>query len=206
MPQLLEPGHEIVSGTIGMGKSYWVLYKIVKSFLYDRPCCYIDPKGDTYRNLLAFFATTDQGQELWAEYKHRILLVNPVAIGDWMVGFNAIEPMGEFLYANPDLIALLANSIVSHIRRQSGFEMAEANRMQNFMTASIGLLAEGGKGELTLAELPLLSVPSYRYQGKRRVTETHNPLVRSLLPQVTHQGTLSFWKDQWPTCRRSERP
>jgi len=199
MPQLLESGHEIVSGTIGMGKSYWVLYKIAKSFMYDRPCAYIDPKGDTYRNLLAFFATTHQGQELWEEYRSRILLVNPVAIGGWLVGFNAIEPMGEFLYTNPDLVALLANSFVSHVARQSGFEQAEANRMRNFMTACIGLLAEGGKGELTLAELPLLSVPSYRYQGKRRVTEVHNPFVSSLLPQVSHQGTLSFWKDQWPT-------
>jgi len=122
MPQILEPGHEIVCGTIGMGKSYWVLYKIVKSLMYDRPCGYVDPKRDTYHNLLAFFATTDQGQELWEEYKRRILLVNPVAIGGWLVGFNAIDPMGEFLYANPDLIALLANSFVSHVPRQSGFE------------------------------------------------------------------------------------
>lgn len=48
MPELADPGHEIICGTIGMGKSYWVLYKIVRSFLHDRPCCYIDPKGDTY--------------------------------------------------------------------------------------------------------------------------------------------------------------
>ena len=205
MPRLVEAGHEIVCGTIGMGKSYWVLYKIVKSLMHDRPCCYIDPKGDTYRNLLAFFATTDQGKLLWEAYKDRIILMNPVAQADWIVGFNAIDPMGEFLYANPDRIALLANSLVSHIRRQSGFEMAEANRMQNIMLAGIGLLAEGGEGSLTLAELPLLYVPSYRHVGKRRVTETHNPLVRSLLPQVSHHGTRTFWKDQWPTWTANAR-
>jgi hypothetical protein len=65
MPILVDGGHELISGTIGMGKSYWVLYKIVKSFEADRPCCYIDPKGDTYRNLLAFFAATTQGRRLW---------------------------------------------------------------------------------------------------------------------------------------------
>ena len=199
MPQLLEAGHEIICGTIGMGKSYWVLYKIVKSLIHDRPCCYIDPKGDTYRNLLAFFATTDQGRMLWEAHKDRILLLNPVAPCDWLVGFNAIEPMVRFRHARPDPVALLANSLVSHIRGQSGFEMAEANRMQNIMAAAIGLLAGADQGELTLAELPLLFVPSYRQEGKKRVTEMHNPLVRSLLPQVTHQGTLSFWRDQWPT-------
>ena len=205
MPEILEAGHEIISGTIGMGKSYWVLYKIVKSLVHDRPCCYVDPKGDTYRNLLAFFATTEQGRMLWEANKHRILLLNPVAPCDWLVGFNAIEPIVQFRHARPDPVALLANSLVSHIRGQSGFEMAEANRMQNIMAAGIGLLAGGSKGELTLAELPLLFVPSYRYEGKKRVTETHNPLVRSLLPEVTHQGTLSFWQDQWPTWTGSAR-
>ena len=64
MPRTVESGHEIISGTIGMGKSYWVLYKIVMSMLHGRPCCYIDPKGDTYLHLLNFFASTTQGQEL----------------------------------------------------------------------------------------------------------------------------------------------
>jgi len=203
MPKLLEAGHEIIAGTIGMGKSYWVLYKIVKSFFYDRPCCYIDPKGDTYRSLLAFFATTRQGQEIWELYKHRIVLMSPVSPSDWIVGFNAIEPMGEFLYANPDRVALLANSLVSHIRRQSGFEIAEANRMQNVMSAAIGLLVEGGKGKLTLAELPLLFVPTYLEDGKRM--DTYNPFVQRLLSNVTHHGTLSFWRDQWPTWTGNAR-
>ena len=205
MPQLLDAGHEIICGTIGMGKSYWVLYKIVKSMMHDRPCCYIDPKGDTYRNLLAFFATTQQGQMLWEAHKDRILLLNPVAPCDRLVGFNAIELMEQFRHARPDPIALLANSLVSHIRGQSGFELAEANRMQNIMAAGIGLLAGGGQGELTLAELPLLFTPSYHYRGKKRVAEIHNPLVRSLLPQVTHQGTRSFWQDQWPTWTSNAR-
>ena len=49
MRHLVESGHEIISGTIGMGKSLWTVYKIVMSMLYDRPCCYVDPKGDTVR-------------------------------------------------------------------------------------------------------------------------------------------------------------
>ena len=49
MAHLVEAGHEIISGTIGMGKSYWVIYKIVMSMIFGRPCCYIDPKGDTVR-------------------------------------------------------------------------------------------------------------------------------------------------------------
>ena len=199
MPEVQEPGHEVICGTIGMGKSYWVLYKIIKSFLYDRPCCYIDPKGDTYRNLLAFFSDTTQGQEIWDAFRHRIILLNPVSPSDWLVGFNAIEPMGEFLSARPDQVALLANSLVSHIRRQSGFEMAEANRMQNIMSAGIGILVQGGGGKLTLAELPLLYRPAAKPVGKFAVRPPHNALVAALLPNVTHYGTLSFWRDQWPT-------
>ena len=133
MPELVEPGHEIICGTIGMGKSFWVLYKIVKGLLYGHPCCYIDPKGDTYRNLLAFFSSTTQGQELWERYRHRILLLNPVSPSDYILGFNAIEPMGEFLSARPDRVALLADNLTSHIRRQSGFEYNEAMRMQNIL-------------------------------------------------------------------------
>jgi hypothetical protein len=129
MPQLLEAGHELISGSIGMGKSYWVLYKIVMSLQHGYPCCYIDPKGEMYQTLLAFLATTSQGRELWEAYKQRIILVNPITAGPWMVGFNAIAPLDGFPYARPDLIALLANALTSHIRRQSGFELAEANRM-----------------------------------------------------------------------------
>jgi hypothetical protein len=199
MPRLLEPGHEIVSGSIGMGKSHWVLYLIVKSMLLGRPCGYLDPKGDTYRNLLSFFATTDQGRELWEALRDRILLLNPVAPGGHIVGFNAIAPLGSFENASPDPVALLANSLVSHIRRQSGFEMAEANRLQNVLSAGIGLLLEGGQGKYTLAELPLLFLPPERPRSKSVAPEVYNPFARSLLSQVSHPGTLSFWRDQWPT-------
>lgn len=199
MPQFPDPGHEIISGTIGMGKSFWVLYKIIKSFQADRPCCYIDPKGDTYAHLLAFFADTAEGQELWHRYRHRIILVNPVSRSDRIVGFNAIEPMGDFLHATPDRVALLANSLVSHIRRQSGFELADANRMQNIMSAAIGLLVEGGGRNLTMAEIPLLFVPA---KGKG---EVYNPLVKRLLPEVRHHGTKTFWRDQWPTWTANAR-
>ncbi|MHB1355032.1 MAG: type IV secretory system conjugative DNA transfer family protein [Anaerolineae bacterium] len=205
MPQLLEAGHELISGSIGMGKSYWVLYKIIMSLVYGYPCCYIDPKGEMYLTLLAFLAMTSQGQELWETLKHRIIFLNPITTSQWMVGFNAIAPLDGFPHANPDLIALLSNALVSHIRRQSGFEMAEANRMQQVMSAAIGILVEGGKGQYTLAELPQLFVPSYRSKGERSELEIHNRFVQSLLPPVTHPGTLTFWQDQWPTWTPSAR-
>jgi hypothetical protein len=198
MPQLPDPGHEIISGTIGMGKSFWVLFKIIQSFFANRPLCYIDPKGDTYRAILAWFSSTSKGREVWEKMRHRIILVNPISKSDQIVGFNALKPLTEFAHAMVDRTALLANSLVSHIRRQSGFELADANRMQNIMAGAIGLLAEGGRGELTLAELPLLFRTSYRFVNKRRVREDHNPFVRSLLPFVKHAGTRSFWEDQWP--------
>ena len=53
MPTLVKSGHEIIAGTIGQGKSYWTLYKIVKGMQNGRPCCYIDPKGDTVRRVAA---------------------------------------------------------------------------------------------------------------------------------------------------------
>jgi len=199
VPQLLDAGHELISGSIGMGKSYWVLYKIIMSLIYGYPCCYIDPKGEMYLTLLAFLAMTSQGQELWEALKHRIIFLNPITTSPWMVGFNAIAPLEGFAHATPDLIALLANALTSHIRRQSGFEMDEANRMQQVMSAATGLLIEGGKGQFTLAELPQLFVPPHRPKGERGEVEIYNHFVKSLLPQVTHPGTLTFWRDQWPT-------
>jgi hypothetical protein len=192
-------GHEIIAGTIGMGKSMLVLYKIYKSFLYNRPCCYIDPKGDTYRNLLLFFGFTEEGRRLWERFAHRIVLVNPLTVSDHIVGFNAIEPFGDFLHAHPDQVALLANSIVSHIKRQSNFEFSDANRMQNIMSAAIGTLVQGGHGKLTLAELPLLFVQT----GDK--SSPFNPVVRRLLEDVTHFGTRSFWQHQWASWTPSAR-
>ena len=77
--------------------------------------------------------------------------------------------------------------------------------MQNIMAAAIGILAEGGEGKLTLAELPLLFDPSYHFVGRKRVQETRNPFVESLLPKVTHHGTRTFWEDQWPTWTTNAR-
>ena len=205
MPNIVDAGHEIISGTIGMGKSFWVIFKIIMGLLHDHPCCYIDPKGDTYYHLLNFFATTTQGQELWDAYGDRVILINPVSLSDHLVGFNAIDPIDEFADSDPDRLALLSNTLVSHIRGQSGFEVSEAMRMQNIMAAAIGILVQGGEGKLTLAELPLLFAPSYRQVGKRRVQEARNPFVESLLPKVTHHGTRSFWEDQWPTWTTNAR-
>lgn len=112
---------------------------------------------------------------------------------------NAIAPMEGFPDAAPDLVALVANVLVSHIRRQSGFEMAEANRMQNIMSGAIGLLVEAGKGAFSLAEVPLLFRPADRPEGKNAPTPTYNAFVSALLPQARHSGTLSFWRDQWVT-------
>jgi hypothetical protein len=112
-----------------MGKSYWVIYKIVMSMVYNRPFCYIDPKGDTYAQLLNFFATTTQGEELWEALSDRIVLLNPVSRSDHLLAFNAIAPMSAFGDSDPDRLALLANALVSHIRSQSGFDLSEANRM-----------------------------------------------------------------------------
>lgn len=200
---ITEPEHEVICGTIGMGKSYWVVYKIVKSLLYDRPCCYIDPKGDTYRSLLTFFATTTQGQELWERYHDRILLLNPVSLSGYILGFNAIEPMEEFLVSRPDRVALLADNFTSHIRRQSGMEVNEAMRMQNILSAAIGILAQGGHGKYTIAEFPYLFLPPNRV-GKEPV-KPYNPFVESLLPNITHSGTNSFWRLQWPTMLPNDR-
>jgi hypothetical protein len=204
MPDFLEPGHELITGTTGTGKSYRALYQVVYSLIRNRPCCYIDPKGELYRILLAFLATTQQGRMLWERLQDRILFLNPVTAGNWMMGFNVLAPLGGFPDARPDLLALLANMLVSHIRRQSGFEMAEANRMQNVLAAAIGLLVEGGRGQYTLAELPLLFVqPPKPPKGAR--PEDYNRFVRSLLPNTSHAGTCSFWKDQWPTWTPTAR-
>jgi hypothetical protein len=45
MPRSDVRGHEMVCGTIGMGKSYWVLHEILESFARGCPLTYIDPKG-----------------------------------------------------------------------------------------------------------------------------------------------------------------
>jgi len=69
--------------------------------------------------------------------------------------------------------------------------------MQNIMNAAIGTLVEGGKGDLTLLELPLLFLPHYTYQGKKRILSPRNPIVDRLLFGVRHSGTRFFWERQW---------
>jgi hypothetical protein len=199
MPQLLEAGHELISGSIGMGKSYWVLCKIVQSFLFGLPCAYLDPKGEMYLTLLYFLAATDQGRDIWEAYKDRIIFLNLLTPSPWLVCFNALAPLGGFPHASPDLIALLANALVLHIRHQSGFEMEEANRLQNILAAAVGLLVDGGKGQYTLAELPMLFRPSERAEDRRGGAPAHNAFVRALLAETSHPGTLSFWREQWTT-------
>jgi len=191
--------HELICGRTRMGKSFWVLYRIFQSFKANVPCCYIDPKGDTYRSLLAFLSSTKDGRKVWEAYKHRILFLNPVSRSDQILGFNALEAIPELPSSQPDRVALLANSITSHIRKQSGLEVGDAVRMQNIMNGSIGLLSHDSR--FTLAEIPLLFVST---QGDKL-----NPFVRQLLPLVEHLGTVSFWKDQfthWDNTARREWP
>jgi hypothetical protein len=199
---MAETGHEIITGTIGMGKSYLVLYKIVKSLEQGKPLCYIDPKGDTYRNLLSYFVTSPQGRELWAKNRHRILLLNPVSKSDYILGFNALAPMNQFDMANPDRVALLANTLVSFVRKQSGFEVGDANRMQGIMSAAIGLLVGGDKG-LTMAELPWLFVPPIKAKGE--IPPPYNKLTKRLLDVCQHFGTRTFWETQWATWTQNAR-
>lgn len=207
MRNLLSPAHEIVSGMIGMGKSYYVLSKILRSFEVDQPLCYIDPKGDTYRNLLAYMCHTEHGRELWRKYRHRIILVNPVSKSDHIVGFNALKELRDFHNQTVDPVALTAQSVVSHIRHQSGFSMDMANRMQNIMAAAIGLLVDGGDGEYTMSEIPLLFRQTYsRKRGRKKASaDDHNPFVSRLLQHGHHFATTSFWYDQWANWSVRER-
>ena len=186
---MIDKEHQIISGETQTGKSSRSLYQINDSFRHDRPCCYIDPKGETYRTLLAFLATTLDGQWAWETYRHRILFLNPISPSGYVLGFNALEAPSEFCSAQPDRIALLANSTTSDLRRQSGFAVSDAVRMQNIMAGAIGLLAHDQR--YTLAEIPLLFV-----QTKDKGAG-YNPFVKELLPLVEHLGTLSFWQDQY---------
>ena len=203
MPAWPDEGHEMICGTIGMGKSHWVLHKILQSFERDCPCAYFDPKGDTYRNLLALFATPGRGQRLYRQYQDRILFLNPVTPSGYMLGFNALAPVAAVAHAEIDQAALLANALTSHVRQLSGFELGEAMRMQNIMTAAIATLVTGDHH--SLAELPLLFAPTYHREGGRRVADRLNPFVQSLLPKISHLGTHSFWADQWSSWTGNAR-
>lgn len=199
MPAFDAPGHEIVLGAIGMGKSMWTLYRIIESFRQDKPCCYIDPRGDTYWTLMAILEHTRFGEEVMKRYGHRIIFLNPVAKSDTIVGFNALAPVGSFDYATPDEVALLANSVTSHIRRQAGWEANEAIRFQEIMEAGIGLFNEAQPGKYTLAELPLLFAPTDTEDGK-------NAFVKHLFAnEVRHYGTQAFWNDMWASWNKQNR-
>jgi hypothetical protein len=189
-------GSEITIGGTGSGKSFWHAFKAMVGLERGSPFCYIDPKGETYRLILALLMTSFH--KTWEKLKHRILFLNPVAKCNYIIGFNAIGSLAEFEHYEPDLTALQANSIVSLLRRQSGYDMFEADRMQNIMDASISTLTSSG---LTLAELPLLYKPYY--QGKNALT--YNPVVSKLLENVTHFGTRSFWMNQWATWTQQAR-
>jgi hypothetical protein len=188
------------------GKSMFTDYAIEKSFQINQPLCYIDPKGDTYPKILARFFKTKQGQEDWAKYQDRIIFINPVSKSDYIVGFNAIQPIDNFPFATIDNIALIANSTMSHITRAYGYEVNEANRMQGIMSAAIGTMVAGGRGSLTLAELPLLFLP-YK-EGK--YPSTINPMVTKLLEDMdrygpNHFGTRNFWEHMWSTWNAQDR-
>ncbi|MHB1459175.1 MAG: type IV secretory system conjugative DNA transfer family protein, partial [Armatimonadota bacterium] len=79
-------------------------------------------------------------------------------------------------------------------------------RMQNILSATTRLLVDGGQGQYTLAELPLVFVPTYQ-SGKKgaQSQEIYNPFVKSLLQHTRHPGTLSFWEEQWATWTSQAR-
>ena len=188
-------------GQTGMGKTKLTLETIFRSLENDSPCCYIDPKGTDYPVILATLEQTKWGQEIWKKRKKRIRFINPVSKSNYLMGFNAIDEMKDFPHAEVDKIALNANSMMAYMLRQSGFEMNEANRMQNVLSAAIGTLIEGGHGKLTLAELPFLFIPYY--EGKK--ASTYNPIVTRLLEEVDHPGTKAFWEYQWQTWNPQAR-
>jgi len=202
MPQHLEPGHELIVGATRSGKSFLTLYRIMESFKSGRPLCFIDPRGDGYRHLLSWFACHPEGQRAWAAYADRIVLVNPVSLAPYRVGFNAIGPLGGFEQANPDLLSLLASGLVSHLRRQYGADWGETNRYEGILTAAIAALAEGGRGMYTLAEIPKLFVPGRGPDGKPTAS---NPFLSLLLGRVTHPGTRIFFEDEWRTMDAHSR-
>ena len=199
-------GHEIVVGGTGTGKTmYAAVYKAMKSFEMNSPICYIDPKGTDYYQILWWLSETNEGQWYYQQNRHRILFLNPLAKSDWLLAFNAIKPIGEFVHHNPDLVALTATSMTDFLRRQSGYEQFEAPRMQNILNAGIGTLIEGGKGHFTLYDLPLLFRPYYDPTSRRREPSLYNPVVEFMLRGVEHQGTRMFWEDQWPTWSAQAR-
>jgi hypothetical protein len=195
LPKMADGG-ELIIGIPGSGKSFLEIFKMMVGLERGSPFCYIDPKGETYWLILALFMTSFR--DTWEKLKHRILFINPVSKCNHIVGFNAIGGLQEFDDYQPDLTALLSNSIVSLIRNQSGFDMFEADRMQAIMDTAIGTLVSN---KLTLAELPLLFRPYY--QGKN--ASTFNPVVTKLLENVDHFGTRSFWTNQWATWTQQAR-
>ena len=205
MPEVYEPENELVIGGTGTGKTYWVMYKMLSYMERGIHFVYIDPKGDGYWKMLGYFQWLSVTQPAkWAQIRSRVIFVNPVAKGDYLVSFNAIEPIdGEFADAKPDRIALVANNLTSHIRRTGGFEANEAMRMQNFLAAGIATLVQGGKGAFSIAEFPWLFKPYYDEKARRLAD--YNPFVESLLPAVTHYGTRFFWETEWPTMLGSDR-
>ena len=119
-----------LTGNIGTGKSFLALQKIIKSLVEGLPCALVDPKGELYWLVIAYLCATIQGRQIWEQFKHKILFLNPVARGDYLMGFNAVKPLHEFRWSNPDLTALLAMTLTEHVKHQSGYEFADANRMK----------------------------------------------------------------------------
>ena len=186
---MLEDGHGVVCGGTGMGKSFWVMYQLVQMLLSNRAFAYFDPQWEIIRALYNFFIATEMGRSLWRSVSHRFVIVNPVSASGRIVGFNALAPVGDFEEASVDKTALMATLLTDLMRKESGFEVGDAMRMQHILTNSIGLLYEGGRGEYTLAELPKLFVCD---------KDPLNPFVRHLLHGVHHLGVQEFWRHDWP--------
>ena len=135
MPRLVPSAHALVTGMTGSGKTYFLLWEMVRRLMTRQPFVLIDNKGDAYWDLLHFLATTSDGQRLWPQVRENIILVNPMTKSDYLTATNVIAPIEPFEFAAPDPIALLANSLTAYFKRQSGYDVGDAVRMQNIMTA-----------------------------------------------------------------------
>lgn len=122
-------------------------------------------------------------------------------VGDYVQCLNVIEPLERFTNIEADLVGLVASSSTHHIKKQSGYDIGMAKRLENIMRAAIGTMVQSNTN-LTLAQLPLLFTQGKYQKGP------YNNFTQWILDNVTqkmHYGVNMFWRNEWAQWNLHDR-
>jgi hypothetical protein len=199
MTRDLEPAGTIISGLSGTGKTGLFTSLVKRDWELGRGGWLFDLKGEAIEVINYLCATDPEWNDLYRQKAMRgeIIHDSPFATCGRIHGCNVLAQIGKIDSAKVDPVSLLAESLSSHMIHVAAWDAGSVNRFLGVMKGTIGA-AMATNGRMTIAELPLLLVPSYNEAGK---IKPFNPLLAKCLAETNHLGTLNYWQNvykNWP--------